>query len=54
VTKREAVDFLHKSRNYSRRISAQLAEIALLSKSSKTFELALREALEKATKKEKK
>lgn len=49
MTKREAVDYLHKKVGYSRRMSAKLADIALLTKSSKPFEFALKTALEKVT-----
>ncbi len=54
MTKREAVDYLHNNAGYSRRLSAKLAEVALLAKSSRPFEFALKIALEEATKKEKK
>ena len=46
-TKRESIDYLH-NKGYSRRMSAKLADIALLKKSNKTFEIAIQEALEKA------
>jgi len=53
MTKREAVDYLHDEAGYSRRLSAKLADVALLAKSSKPFEFALKMALEEVTKKSK-
>lgn len=51
MNRKGAIDFLHR-RGYSRRISAKLADIAVLAKSSKPFEFALKIALEKATEKD--
>jgi len=53
VTKREAVDYLHDNIGYSRRLSAKLADVALLAKSS-VMQEALRIAIENGLKKEKK
>jgi len=53
LTRTQAVDLLH-TKGYSRRLSAKLADIALLAKSNKTFEVAIREAVEKARSKGKK
>jgi len=49
MTRREVVDYLHKNLGYSRRLSAKLADIVFLSKSSRPFEFALKEALEKVS-----
>jgi len=54
MTRKEAVDYLHKKSGYSRRISAKLADVALLSKSNRTFEVAIKEALERVTRRKKK
>jgi Zn-dependent peptidase ImmA (M78 family) len=50
LNRQEAAEFLHNELNYSRRMSAKLADIALLTKSSKPFEVAIQMALEKAKK----
>ena len=46
----EVIDYLHDDVGYSRRMSCKLADIALLVKSEKPFEVALRSAIEKARK----
>ncbi len=48
MDKREAVEFLHKSKGYSRRMSAKLVDLAFLEKSNSVFALAMNQALEKA------
>jgi len=53
LNRNQAVDLLH-TKGYSRRMSAKLADIALLKKSNRVFELAVREAVEKARSKAKK
>jgi hypothetical protein len=47
MTRNEAADYLH-NLGYSRRLSAKLVDVAILSKSNKTFGLAFKAALEKA------
>jgi len=51
MNRKDAIEFLHKSKGYSRRISAQLADMAILQKNAGTaFEVALGRALEKGKK----
>ena len=49
MIRKEVVEYLHDV-GYSRRLSAKLADIALLVKSDRPFEFALRVALEKSKK----
>jgi adenosylmethionine-8-amino-7-oxononanoate aminotransferase len=51
LNKQESAKFLHDKLGYSRRMSAKLSDIAFLSKGNKAFEVALKNALEKAVKK---
>ena len=48
MTRKEAVEFLHKSKGYSRRMSAKLVDIALLEKDNHVIADALHEAIQKA------
>jgi hypothetical protein len=51
MTRQQAVDYLHIVKGYSRRISAQLADMAILQKNAGTvFEMALARVLEKKVK----
>ena len=47
MNKHEAANLLHQ-KGFSRRLSAKLADVAFINKSSAVFGLALKEALEKA------
>jgi hypothetical protein len=46
MTKRDAIDYLHEKMGYSRRMSAKLTELAMLSKSNKSIGFALQTAIE--------
>ena len=48
MTRQEAIKFLH-ANGYSRRMSAKLVDIAILSKSSRPFAVALKEPVVEAT-----
>jgi hypothetical protein len=49
MTRKEAVNYLHKNMKYSRRMSAKLVDLAILSKSSKPFGIAIEVAVTDAT-----
>ncbi len=54
MDKKEAIEYLHESKGYSRRMSAKLVDLAFLEKSNSVIAFALREAIEKGKKKEEK
>ena len=49
MTRKEAVNYLHKNMKYSRRMSAKLVDLAILSKSSRPFGVAIKSAVVEAT-----
>ena len=49
MTRKEAIDYLHKSMKYSRRMSAKLVDLAILSKSNRSIGIAMKDAVIDAT-----